>query len=91
MIQITAIRLEGGCAHEHITHVLWRSAATALGQCPCEAIVDWLAESNDNQAVVADGSAWVDIAVLRRPDAAPYIQARRDGVCTDDLLRLPRF
>jgi hypothetical protein len=91
MIEITAIRFEGGSTHEHITDVLWRSAATALGHCPREAIVSWLDESNENQGVLADGSGWVHIAVVRPPDTSPYIRAQRDGVWTDDLLALPRF
>jgi Protein of unknown function (DUF3892) len=91
MIEITAIRFEGGSAHEDITDVLWRSAATALGHCPREAIIGWLDESNENRAAVADGSGWVDVAVVRRPSQSPYIRARRDGVWRDDLLALPRF
>jgi hypothetical protein len=91
MIEITAIRFEEGSMHEHVTDVLWRSAATSLGQCPRQAIVDWLDESNENQAVVADGSGWVHIAVVRRPNQSPHIRTHRDGVWTDDLLALPRF
>jgi len=91
MIEITAIRFEGGPAHEHITDVMWRSAATGLGHCPRLAIVSWLEESNENRAVVADGSGWVDLAVVRRPDTSPYIRAQRDRVWTDDLLALPGF
>lgn len=91
MIEITAIRLEEGSTHEHITNVLWRSAATALGQCPRQAIVDWLTESNENHAVVADGSGWVHIAVVQRPNQPPYIRTHADGVWTDNLLELPTF
>jgi hypothetical protein len=91
MIEITAIRLEEGSTHEHITNVLWRSAATALGQCPRQAIVDWLAERNENQAVVADGSGWVHIAVVHRPNQPAYIRTHADGVWTDNLLALPTF
>jgi hypothetical protein len=91
MIEVTAIKLEGGSAHEHITHLLWRSAATALGQCPRQAIVLWLGESNENHAVVDGGSGWVHIAVVRRLNQSPYVRANRDGLWTDDLLALPRF
>lgn len=91
MIEITAIKLEGGSAHEHITDVLWRSAATALGHCPRLAIVSWLEESNENQAVLAGASGLLHVAVVRRPNQSPYIRTHKDGVWTDDLLSLPRF
>jgi hypothetical protein len=91
MIEITAIKLEGGAAHEHIKHVLWRSASASQGLCPREAIIDWLTESHENQAVVADGSGLVHIAVVRRPNQSPHIRTHRNGVWTDDLLALPRF
>jgi uncharacterized protein DUF3892 len=91
MIEITAIRLEDGSTHEHITDVLWRSAATTLGHCPRQALVDWLGESNENQAVVAGRSGWVHVAVLIRPNRPPYIRTHADGVWTDDLMALPTF
>jgi hypothetical protein len=91
MIEITAIRLAGGTSHEHITDVLWRSATTSTGLCPQEAIVDWLSVSTDNQAVVADGSNWVPVLVVRPGNRRPYIRAQSDGVWTDDLLTLPAF
>jgi hypothetical protein len=91
MIEITAIRFEGGNEHEHITHVLWRSAATALGHSPSRAIVDWLDESTDNQAVIADHSTTVPVAVVRRPNEPPYLRTRADGTWTDQLLSLPTF
>jgi hypothetical protein len=92
MIEITAIRVEGGAGHEHITDVLWRSAATALGQSPRQAIIDWLMVSDQNQAVVVDGSAEIHtVAVVLGPDRPAYLRTRANGVWTDDLLSLPRF
>ena len=91
MIQITAIRLAGGTSHEHITDVLWRNEATSTGLCPLRAVVDWLSVTSDNKAVVADGSRWVQVAVVRPTDQPPFIRAQADGVWTDDLLALPRF
>jgi hypothetical protein len=83
MIQITAIRLGEGKAHEHITEVRWRGASTSAGQSPREAIVDWLSVSSANQAVVADGSKWVHgrSRGASRPTALhPYLRRRRvDG------------
>lgn len=91
MIEITGIRLDGGNGHEHITDVLWRSAATSLAYSPRQTIVDWLGESNENQAVVADGSELVQVAVVRRPNKPPYLRTRADGVWSDNLLSLPTF
>jgi hypothetical protein len=56
MIEITAIRLEGGRGHEHITGVLWRRATTSQGVTMRQAIVDWLSQSSENEAVVAEMS-----------------------------------
>jgi Protein of unknown function (DUF3892) len=91
MIQVTAIRLAGGESHEHITDVRWRSGSTSAGQSTREAIVDWLSASNANQAVVAEGSERVHVAVVRAPEQPPYIRTHADGKWTDNLLTLPLF
>jgi hypothetical protein len=91
MIEITAIRVTDGLAHEHITDVLWRSAGTSQGQTSRQAIVDWLSASSANQAVVADGPDYVRVAVVRPANQSRYIRTHRDGVWTDDLLALPTF
>jgi hypothetical protein len=89
MIEITAIRFAGGHDHEHITALQWRSAATYAGLIP--ALISWLGANDANQAVVADGSERVPVLVVRPSDQPPYIQARADGVWTDNLLTLPTF
>lgn len=91
MIEIAAIRLAGGEGHEHVTELLRRSAATALGHCPRQALVDWLGASGENRAVVMVGSEVVQLAVSGKPGEPPYLRARRDGAWTNDLLELPRF
>jgi len=91
VIEITGIRLEGGEGHEHISDVLWRSAATPLACASRQTLVDWLAEGNENQAIVADGSAWVHVAVVRRANEPPYLRTHADGLWTDNLLSLPTF
>jgi hypothetical protein len=91
MIEITAIRFAGGNDHEHITDVQWRSAATYAGLIPVPALISWLGANDANQAVVADGSGRVPVLVVRPSDQPPYIQARADGVWTDNLLTLPTF
>lgn len=90
-IEITAIRLEEGDGHEHITGVMWRCQATSVGQTSRHALIDWLGESNDNQAVVAHGAGWVHVAVVRRPNQPPCLRTRADDTWTDHLLSLPNF
>lgn len=92
MIQITAIRRQGGQKHEHITEVQWRNTSTGqTGQSTREAIVQWLSESRANQAVVAEASRWVYVAVRRPEGRAPYIQTHANQTWTDNLLTLPPF
>jgi Protein of unknown function (DUF3892) len=91
MIQITAIKLVGGDGHEHITDVRWHSASTCAGQSTREAVVEWLSASSANQAVVAEASKHVSVAVVRPTNEPAYIRTQADGVWTDNLLALPRF
>ncbi len=91
MIEITAVRLMGGDAHEHITDVQWRSAAASVGESTTEAIVEWLSASKDNHAVLVKGSDRVSVAVVLTPDRPPHLRACSDGAWTDDLLALPAF
>lgn len=92
MIQITAIRLKGGSGHEHISDVQWRNTSTGqAGQSTRQAIVDWLSESRANQAVVADGTQWVYVAVYPPTGQRAYIRTHSDQKWTDNLLALPSF
>ncbi|HEX9481416.1 MAG TPA: DUF3892 domain-containing protein [Solirubrobacteraceae bacterium] len=90
MIEITAIRLEGGSGHQHITATLWRCATTSSGVATRQAIVDWLEQSNANRAVVVDGSAVIEVAIQRHPHLPPCPRTRVDRRWTDHLLSLPR-
>jgi Protein of unknown function (DUF3892) len=91
MIEITAVGFGRSKAHEHITAVLWRSASTSTGHTTSEALIAWLDSDPANQAVVADGSDYVQVAVVRPAAGAPYLRSRADGVWTDNLLALPTF
>jgi Protein of unknown function (DUF3892) len=91
MIEITAVSFGQAKAHEHITAVLWRSASTPAGHSAREAIVAWLQASSANQAVVADGSEYVQVLVVCPANHRPYIRTQLDGVWTDNLLALPVF
>jgi hypothetical protein len=91
MIEITAVSFGDLKAHDQITAVLWRSASTPAGHSASQGIVAWLDSSSANQAVVADGSVYVEVAVVRPVNQSPYLRARANGVWTDNLLALPTF
>jgi hypothetical protein len=77
--------------HENITAVLWRSASTPAGHGTREAIVAWLQASSANQAVVAAGSGYVQVAVVRPVNRSPHLRTHVDGAWRNDLLALPMF
>jgi Protein of unknown function (DUF3892) len=91
MIQITAIRLQGTAEHEHIAAVQWRNLQTGVtGESTREAVVSWLEESKANQAVVANGTSWVYVGVVRAAGRPAYLRTHADGKWSDNLLALPR-
>jgi hypothetical protein len=92
MIQITAVRLEGGNGHEHVTHVLWSSQATTAALASRQGLVDWLTSSDANRAMLlGEGAQVVPVEVVRPAGVVPHIRARADDGWTDDLLALPRL
>jgi hypothetical protein len=91
IIEMTAIRLQGVNGHKHITAVRWRSPTTSIGLATRPRIVDWLSQRSENQALLADGTAHIQVAVQRRPNQPPLLRTRVDRQWTDDLLSLPRF
>jgi Protein of unknown function (DUF3892) len=92
MIEITAIRLDGGVGHEHISSLQWRNTQSgATGHSTRQAIVAWLEESKANQAVVAKNGTWVYVGVQRPAKGPHYLRTHADGSWTDNLLALPRF
>lgn len=97
MIEIVAIRLTGGREHEHVTDLMWRGASkrafarTSVGQSTTQGVVDWLTSRADNQAVVDDGSRYLQVLVVRPVDLAPHVRARSEEEWTDTLLALPTF
>jgi hypothetical protein len=93
MIEITAVKMqEGSDDHEHIVAVKWRNTSTlATGQSTTQAIVDWLNESQANQAVVAHNGTWVYVGVTSGDGKASFIRTHADGQPQNNLLDLPRF
>jgi hypothetical protein len=90
LIEIAAVRLDGGDDHEHITDVLWQSASS-YGVSTREALVDWLNAGNQNRAVVEGQEERVPLLVVEAPGHAPYVRTYADGAWTDHLLGLQRF
>jgi catechol-2,3-dioxygenase len=90
MIEITAVRLEGGNDHQHITHVVWQSASST-GHTSRQALIEWLRVDSTNEAGVVNERGRVPIHVVTPIDAPAYIRTQVDGAWTDDLLALPRF
>jgi uncharacterized protein DUF3892 len=90
VIEITAIRLAGGQRHEHIAEVQWR-AQSVSGHWTAGALIDWISQSENHEAVVDDIFRWVQVEVVREGSQPPHIRARADGLWTDNLLALPDF
>jgi hypothetical protein len=90
VIRITAVRLEGGTDHEHITEVLWEGASSS-GHTSGPALVEWLKASSANTAVVGRDGDQVAIFVVEPSDDGAYVRTKAEGTWGDDLLALPRF
>jgi len=90
LIRITAVRMEGGTEHLHITEVLWEGASSS-GHTSRGALIDWLKASSANRAVVGGDGKGVAVLVAEETAGAPYVRTQADGAWRDDLLGLPRF
>jgi hypothetical protein len=89
MVYVTAIHLEGGSRHEHISDVRWRNPADGkTGESSKATMVDWI-KNKKGDARVTDGTNEVRVGVV---DASPpYIRTYADSTWTDNLLALPEF
>lgn len=90
-IQITAVRLEGGPNHEHITRLWWTSASTGqLGENARHELVAWI-ENQKGTAYTDDGYGHrADVAVITPSHGEKYLRTHADRVWTNNLLQLPR-
>jgi hypothetical protein len=89
-INVTAIRLEGGSKHEHITHLWWVGREdNKPGDASRASVVAWIEEGG--RAYVRDEQGHdVAVHVVTPPSGPKYLQTRADGIWTDNLLSLPR-
>src|ERR1700693_6391630 len=63
LIRITAVRMEGGTEHLHITEVLWEGPSSS-GHTSTGALIDWLKASGANRAVVGGDGERVAVLVV---------------------------
>ncbi|GAB3686970.1 DUF3892 domain-containing protein [Angustibacter aerolatus] len=91
-LQITAIRLQGGPTHRHISRLQWRrEPGGETGDSPREEIVHWLERCTTNLAFAHADDTETTVTVVHPAEGPPYLRTVDDRTWRDDLLRLPRF
>lgn len=89
MVYVTAVHMDGGQGHEHISRVRWRNPADgATGENSRAEMVEWIRDKKGD-ARVNDGRNEVQVGVV--DGSPPYLRTHADGKWTDNLLALPRF
>jgi hypothetical protein len=90
MVYVTAIRLENGEAHEHISAIKWLSCSDGKsGFMPMFRAVEWL-EEHPGRLQVADIDGGVPVHVYPLNDTK-FLRTVADGEWQNNLLALPRF
>jgi hypothetical protein len=88
-VEITAVHLQDGNGHEHITSVRWRNAADGTaGEDTKASMVDWLRKPGSG-AYVGGGANRAAVGIV--DVAPPYLRTHADGNWTNNLLSLPRY
>jgi uncharacterized protein DUF3892 len=89
-IRITAVRLEGGQAHEHIVRLWWINPATSkAGDNSRAELVSWI-ETQNGKAYVEDAHGdRADVGVVTPTYGEKYLRTYADGKWTNNLLALP--
>ena len=82
--RVTWIKLSGGQAHEHITHIGFAN----LVKWNTQEGVNFLGVRG-NSLYVMDGRCMVEVIVVEEGEP-PYLRTRADGRWTDNLLGLPQ-
>ena len=90
-IRITAVRLEGGQAHEHIVRLWWTNPANSqTGDNSRAQLVSWI-ETQNGKAYVEDAHGdRADVGVVTPRYGEKYLRTYADGKWTNNLLALPR-
>jgi hypothetical protein len=89
MVYITAIHLEGGVDHQHISHVRYReSTSSATRDITRAEMVTWIRDKGGDARVASNGTEVKVVVVAANP---PYLRTEANGRLSDNLLSLPRF
>jgi hypothetical protein len=89
MVYITAIHLEGGVDHQHITRVRYRESTSSSTQETSRAeMVVWIRDKGGDARVAGHGTEAKVVVVNANP---PYLRTEANGRPSDNLLSLPRF
>jgi hypothetical protein len=90
-IRVTAIRLSGGTAHQHISRLWWTNPdGGKSGHNTRAEIVAWI-ETEGAKAYVEDSKGRrAAVAVIVPERGEKYLRTHADRVWTDNLLALPK-
>lgn len=91
--QIVAVRMSGGAEHRHIAGVAFVVTddphSFIARTMKVKAVLEAMGANND--FFVRDASGITAEVVTVRSGELLYIRTRKDGILTDNLLRLPRY
>jgi hypothetical protein len=92
VVFVTAIHLDAGNGHEHITSVRWWDPSDdTRGTTSTEDMIEFI-EEKKGVVRVTDGSTIVNVGVVKPGEAKkPYLKTYADKTWTDNLLARPRF
>ena len=91
--QIVAVRLKDGEKHEHIAGVVYIEPDTRplnTGSATMAGLLKMLADGEKFFVVDFKGDT-AEVIPVRSEAGAKYVRTRKDGVLTDNLLKLPRY
>ena len=89
MVYITAVRLQGGSAHQHIAEHWWLDPSDGkTGKANTAGMVEYL---NKNPGSVKVGSPNGPVHVFVVNADPPYLRTAADAQWTDNLLALPQY
>lgn len=90
-IQVTAVHLEGGYSHQHISELRWIDRSTnETKQSTRQQVVDFI-EIHDGKVYVEQGGYRAYVYVRQSASGMKFLQTYADGKWQDNLLSLPRF
>lgn len=89
MVYITAIHLDGGVEHQHITRLRYREPPSSTPREITRAeMVTWIRDKGGDARVAGNGTEAKVLVVEANP---PHLRTQANGRWSDNLLALPRF